>query len=156
MNLGSDASTRAIVTRLSWRQMDRGPTPKSQRKSAKRGAGQRLDSESNKKARPTVSDEIAALEEKVNDEDQIDKVDIGEFFQAGITARVLYEALKGFQEGKHADADCLSGLLFYPEKGPCKNQRCKKKHNTDDLMDKSDRREVLLNALKIAAQGQVV
>ena len=33
---------------------------------------------------------------------------------------------------------------------------CKKKHDIEDLMDKSDRREVLLNALKIAAQGQVV
>ena len=80
----------------------------------------------------------------------------GEFFQAGIAARVLYEALNGFQEGRHAGADCLSGLLFYPVKGACKNQRCKKKHNTDDLMDTSERREVLLNALKIAAQGQVV
>ena len=133
-----------------------GPTVKFQRKSTKRGSGQRLDSEGNKKARPTESDGIAALEEKVNDDDQIDKVEIGEFFQAGIAARVLYEALNGFQEGKHADADCLSGLLFYPAKGACKNQRCKKEHNTDYLMDKSDRREVLLSALKIAAQGQVV
>ena len=107
-------------------------------------------------SKPAVGGFKAALEEKVNDDDQIDKVEIGEFFQAGITARVLYEALNGFQEGKHADADCLSGLLFYPAKGACKNQRCKKKHNTDDLMDTSDRREVLLSALKIAAQGQVV
>ena len=81
-----------------------GPTVKFQRKSTKRGPGQRLDSEGNKKARPTESDEIAALEEKVNDDDQIDKVEIGEFFQAGITARVLYEALKGFRGPRHPRA----------------------------------------------------
>ena len=107
-------------------------------------------------SKPAVGGFKAALEEKVNDDDQIDKVEIGEFFQAGIAACVLYEALNGFQEGKHADADCLSGLLFYPEKGSCKNRKCKKKHDIEDLMDKSDRREVLLSALKIAAQGQVV
>ena len=43
-----------------------GPTVKFQRKSTKRGPGHRLDAEGNKKARPTESDEIAALEEKVN------------------------------------------------------------------------------------------
>jgi hypothetical protein len=133
-----------------------GTTVTFQRESVKRGASQQLDSGHNKKARPGEMERMAALEERVNDDDQIDKVCIADCFQAGLRARVLYEALAGFQEGKHADADCLTGLLFYPSKGICKNQKCKQRHNTDELLDKSDRREVLLSAIKTAARGQVL
>ena len=137
-------------------EVGRSPRGRSQRKSQKRVASKQLDAGSNKKVRPADPDEIEALVAKLGDDDQIDKVDIREFFQAGVTAHTLYKALADFQEGKYADAGCLTGLVFYPPKGVCKNPKCKKTHTTDELLEKSDRREVLLNALKTAAQGQVV
>ena len=69
---------------------------------------------------------------------------------AGFSAKDIYPAINELGDDRLTDAKCLTGILFQPETGVCRNKRCGKTHDAKDLLSKDARRRVLMHILDSA------